>query len=89
LLQVEERQLTMVATDGHRLAYAGAKLPQPMERSEVIIPRKAVLELAKLLADSEDEVEIRILSNQVQFLSTSASTLPTYSMCWAISTPRT
>jgi DNA polymerase-3 subunit beta len=57
----------MVTTDGHRLAYAAAKLPQSVTRSEVIIPRKAVLELAKLLADSEDEVEIQILPNQVQF----------------------
>jgi len=67
LLVVEDRQLTMVATDGHRLAYAAAKLPQPVTRSEVIIPRKAVLELAKLLADGDDEVEIQILPNQVQF----------------------
>jgi DNA polymerase-3 subunit beta len=67
LLMVEDRQLTMVATDGHRLAYAAAKLLQPVTRSEVIIPRKAVLELAKLLADVDDEVEIRILPNQVQF----------------------
>ncbi len=67
LLIVEERQLTMVATDGHRLAHAAAKLPQPVARSEVIIPRKAVLELAKLLAEVEDEVDIRILPNQVQF----------------------
>ncbi len=67
LLMVEDRQLTMVATDGHRLAYAASKLPQPVARSEVIIPRKAVLELAKLLADGEEEVEIHILPNQVQF----------------------
>ncbi len=67
LLVVDDRQLTMVATDGHRLAYAAAKLPQPAARSEVIIPRKAVLELAKLLTDGEDEVEIQILPNQVQF----------------------
>jgi DNA polymerase-3 subunit beta len=68
LLVVEDRQLTMVATDGHRLAYAAAKLPHPVEtRSEVIIPRKAVLELAKLLVDGEDEVEIQILPNQAQF----------------------
>ncbi len=67
LLVVEDRQLTMVATDGHRLAYAAATLPQAATRSEVIIPRKAVLELAKLLADGEDEVEIQILPNQVQF----------------------
>ncbi len=67
LLVVEEHQLTMVTTDGHRLAYAAAKLTQSVTRSEVIIPRKAVLELAKLLADGEDEVEIQILPNQVQF----------------------
>ena len=67
LLIVEDHQLTMVATDGHRLAYAASILPQSVTRSEVIIPRKAVLELAKLLADGEDEVEIQILPNQVQF----------------------
>ncbi len=67
LLIVEDRQLTMVATDGHRLAYAASILPQSVTRSEVIIPRKAVLELAKLLVDGEDEVEIQILPNQVQF----------------------
>jgi len=67
LLMVEDSQLTMVATDGHRLAYAAAKLPQSVARSEVIIPRKAVLELAKLLGDGEDEVKIDILPNQVQF----------------------
>ncbi|HEV8644201.1 MAG TPA: DNA polymerase III subunit beta [Burkholderiales bacterium] len=67
LLAVEDRQLTMVATDGHRLAYAAEKLPQSVARSEVIIPRKAVLELAKLLVDGEDEVEIQILPSQVQF----------------------
>ncbi len=67
LLVVEDRQLTMVTTDGHRLAYAAAIMPHPVTRSEVIIPRKAVLELAKLLVDVEDEVEIQILPNQVQF----------------------
>ncbi len=67
LLMVEDSQLTLVATDGHRLAYAAAKLPQAVARSEVIIPRKAVLELAKLLGDGDDEVKIDILPNQVQF----------------------
>lgn len=67
LLVVEEQQLKMVATDGHRLAYAAAKLPQPVAKTEVIVPRKAVLELTKLLADGEEEVEVQILPNQVQF----------------------
>ncbi|HEX4985920.1 MAG TPA: DNA polymerase III subunit beta [Burkholderiales bacterium] len=68
LLVAEGRQLTLVATDGHRLAYATTTLDGEVERSEVIIPRKAVLELAKLLADVDDELEIELLSNQVRFL---------------------
>src|SRR5258708_3051241 len=67
LLMVEDSQLTMVATDVHRLAYAAAKLPQPVARSEVIIPRQAVLEVAKLVADGEDDGAIRVAPDQVQF----------------------
>lgn len=67
LLVVEESKLILVATDGHRLAYASAELPGSSERTEVIIPRKAVLELSKLLADSDEEVEVQLLANQVRF----------------------
>ena len=45
----------MVATDGHRLAYAGTALQSMSPRSEVIIPRKAILELAKLLEDVDEK----------------------------------
>jgi len=68
LLVADGKQLTMVATDGHRLAYASTTLTSDVARSEVIIPRKAVIELAKLLQDSEDEVEIQLLPNQVRFI---------------------
>ncbi len=68
LLVAEGKQLTMVATDGHRLAYAATTLENEVERAEVIIPRKAILELAKLLQDVEDEVQIQLLPNQVRFL---------------------
>lgn len=68
LLVVDGKQLTMVATDGHRLAYASTMLAAEYEKSEVIIPRKAILELAKLLADVDDEVEIQLLPNQVRFM---------------------
>ncbi len=68
LLVAEGKQLTMVATDGHRLAYATTTLAVEVSRSEVIIPRKAVIELAKLLQDVEEEVELQILPNQVRFL---------------------
>jgi DNA polymerase-3 subunit beta len=36
-------------------------------RQEVILPRKTVLELSKLLADSDDPVTLDILANQVRF----------------------
>jgi len=68
LLVADGKQLTMVATDGHRLAYASTMLASEVEKSEVIIPRKAILELAKLLEDVEDEVEIQLLPNQVRFI---------------------
>ena len=68
LLVAEGQQLNMVATDGHRLAYASTKLTSEVEKSEVIIPRKAILELAKLLGDVDDEVEIQLLPNQVRFI---------------------
>ncbi len=68
LLVVDGSQLTMVATDGHRLAYATTTLASEVEKSEVIVPRKAILELAKLLQDVDDEIEIQLLPNQIRFV---------------------
>ena len=67
LMVVEEKQLKVVATDGHRLAYAALKLDADLPRQEVIVPRKTVLELAKLLADSDDPVKIDISATQAAF----------------------
>lgn len=68
LLVADGSQLTMVATDGHRLAYATTTLASEVEKSEVIVPRKAILELAKLLQDVDDEIEIQLLPNQIRFV---------------------
>ncbi|OGA17828.1 MAG: DNA polymerase III subunit beta [Betaproteobacteria bacterium RIFCSPLOWO2_02_FULL_66_14] len=67
LVVVEDRQLRLVATDGHRLAHAAAALEQPLERQEVIVPRKTVLELSKLLGDVDDPVSIAISASQAAF----------------------
>src|SRR5437879_13822206 len=64
LVVVEDRQLKLVATDGHRLAYASLKLNADLPRQEVIVPRKTVLELVKLLADSDEEVRIELATTQ-------------------------
>ena len=67
LLVVDKGALLAVATDGHRLSYASIEVPGERTRQEVILPRKTVLELGKLLEDSEAEVAIDILANQVRF----------------------
>jgi len=67
LLVVDQTSLQAVATDGHRLSWASLAVPGTYTRQEVILPRKTVLELGKLLADSEEPVTLDILANQVRF----------------------
>ncbi len=77
LLLIEDGRLKVVTTDGHRLGFALtplkanqieflSKIPS-LERAEIILPRKAILELAKQLNESEELVIIEILENQAQF----------------------
>ena len=57
LLVVNGTELTLVATDGHRLALTTRMLSDNYTHTEVILPRKAVLELSRLLADSDEPAE--------------------------------
>jgi DNA polymerase-3 subunit beta len=68
LLVVDKEVLTMVATDGHRLAYATGTIDGSPQRMEVIIPRKTVLELIKLLADVEEQVTMQLTPAQARFV---------------------
>ncbi len=67
LLVVDQGSLQAVATDGHRLSWASLAVPGSYARQEVILPRKTVLELGKLLADTGEPVTLDILANQVRF----------------------
>lgn len=67
LMQVEGNQLRLVATDGHRLAYAASQIEADLPRTEVILPRKTVAELLKLLNNPSEPVSVEILDNQVRF----------------------
>ena len=67
LMVAEDKQLKLVATDGHRLAYASLPLPGDLPRQEVIVPRKTVLELSKLLGDVDDEVKVELAATQAAF----------------------
>jgi len=66
LMLVDGDKLTLVATDGHRLAYISTVIEGKHPRVEAILPRKAVLELVKLLTESDDSVELQIQQNQVR-----------------------
>lgn len=67
LVVIEGDEIKVVATDGHRLSYASGKVEQTQEKREVILPRKAVLELSRLLTDSDEAVHIQIYASQVRF----------------------
>lgn len=67
LLLVEGKELRAVATDGHRLAFASVAIDTELPRQELILPRKTVLELNRLLVDSDDLLNITLTSNQVRF----------------------
>ncbi len=67
LLMVQDSELRMVATDGHRLAFSSAAVDGEMPKAEVILPRKTVLELSRQLADSDEPLEIALSGNQARF----------------------
>jgi len=68
LLLYSEGKLQMVATDGHRLALAGANIDsEDTDQMKVIIPKKALTELAKLTAGVEDDLELSRDENHLYF----------------------
>jgi DNA polymerase III subunit beta len=70
LLSFGEGRLQMVATDGHRLALASTGLEKEKSGSDsakVIIPKKALIELAKLTAGSDEELEFSRDENHLYF----------------------
>jgi DNA polymerase III subunit beta len=67
LFSVDGSTLRVVATDGHRLSFASQALDGDHGNVEAILPRKTVIELIKLLGDTDDTVELAIGSNQARF----------------------
>jgi DNA polymerase-3 subunit beta len=60
--------LRAVATDGHRLAQFEMPLPDgASDMTGVIIPRKAVLEIRKLIEEAADAITIKLSENKVRF----------------------
>lgn len=66
LLEIADKVLRTVATDGHRLAFCEAELEAVATTSQqVIVPRKGVLELQRLLGN-EGIMELALGTNHVR-----------------------
>jgi DNA polymerase-3 subunit beta len=69
LLKLQDNTATLAATDGFRLAVKTIELPEPSKTAqEVIVPGRALQEVARIAADSDDPVEITITPNGGQVL---------------------
>ena len=67
--QVDPKELKAVSTDGHRLALSHADISALGDintSSQAIIPRKSVLELARLFSEEEIKIEITLGNNYIQ-----------------------
>ena len=68
LFVAEGKKLSLVSTDGHRLAFASATLDVDVPvKQEVILPRKTVLELQRLMSDAEGAIDMQFANNQAKF----------------------
>ncbi len=68
LLTSQKNQLTLVATDGRRLAVATAPSTPPKQPWTAGVPAKTIRELGRLLEDDDEPVSIALLKdNQLAF----------------------
>lgn len=68
LFVIDDKTIRAVATDGHRLACCDSELDTPSPvKIEAILPRKTILQLLKLLPDTEDPVKVELGPQQARF----------------------
>jgi DNA polymerase-3 subunit beta len=67
LLEIMDNSLRTVATDGHRLAtcVAGVETSQTQPQ-QIIVPRKGILELARLLQNGEEPLKLVIGASHIR-----------------------
>lgn len=71
MLEVSHGILRTVATDGHRLALCEQLIEENnLENQQIIIPRKGVMELIRLLSESDEEVILYISANHIRIETT-------------------
>lgn len=69
LLDVKDSKIRAVSTDGHRFAMNGKTIDPMSEATQVILPRKGVLELLRLLEHDDTELRVEIGQNHLRVVS--------------------
>lgn len=69
LFEVSASNIRAVATDGHRLATCSIPVAGLKDARQIILPRKGVLEMAKLLTDPESSVSLSLSSNHMRLMT--------------------
>lgn len=64
LWDIQTAKFQVVATDGHRLASKFIEMPSEQAVS-VIVPRKTIIEISRLLGESDHQVNLYLTENQV------------------------
>lgn len=69
LAKFEGSKLTLAAADNYRIAVRTIEVLDPVEAASVVIPARALAELARILSDTDDPVELVLAQarNQVLF----------------------
>ena len=67
LFEVAADYLRVVATDGHRLAMETLNMSNPiLEPQQLILPRKGIMEMARLLIDDAGEITLTFGQNHIR-----------------------
>jgi DNA polymerase-3 subunit beta len=69
LLLTENKKLTAVATDSHRLSHRKIELPEMVGNFDVIVSGKNLKEISSIFTNEEEMIEIHISKNQIIFES--------------------
>ena len=67
LFRLDEKKLTLVATDSYRLAESSVEVDSSGAKGDFIVPQRTAVEIARLLPADDSDVEITSGENQVSF----------------------
>ena len=72
LFETNGNVLKAIATDGHRLALSHRQIEQTLPEKQVIVPRKGVVEMARLLESDDQDITIAIGDNAIRAITNNA-----------------